>query len=137
MTRRRKKRTPKVRNRKTRNRSAINRRRARRIAHEKREAKFAGLTHREYVRRRNAREKAYHKRIAGMSKDQIIRDAIVRGKLVGADSLAAYAGLTSEQVSGYEKAAMKRDADEVRRRANLGDKQSQATLRRIQELTRR
>jgi hypothetical protein len=106
--------------------------RRRRLAQEKREAKYAGLTHREYVRRRAQRERAQHARRANMTNAELLRDAFASGQIYGApDEIFMAAGLTPAQGCAYEKAAFDREVAEVRRRAALGDKRSQAMLERL------
>jgi hypothetical protein len=105
----------------------LTRRQRQKLAFEKREAKYAGLTHRQYIRRRAERERERRKRLDSMTGEEKLRSMIKSGQIFGADDdLLAAAGLTSEQGREHENAVMRRNTAEVKRRADLGDKQAQA-----------
>ena len=89
-----------------------------RLRHEHREAKFAGLSHREYKKRRASRARAAYERRSKMTPDQVVEDLVRTGQLVGVDPT-------------WDKYHYERSRVEVARRAALGDKASQAILRRI------
>lgn len=85
-------------------------RRRRRLRYEKREAKRVGLSHREWVHQRAERERAYRKKIAGMSDSELMRMHIISGALDTDDpGILAVAGLTAEEAKRYSQQALVRD----------------------------